>query len=510
MRLARFLRTALPAAVLLAGCATSKPAPAPAQPSAVAAPKPAAPAPKKPSVPGLAVEVDEVLAPVNRDVLSGFNFATANIVDFMEDLQAVKAGQLRVGGESYDRNDLTEAVLGNIKANVFILARQGAVLHAGKGSIGDLEIPGAVIQTRVGWLGTQGGEPKNKPEDAANAVRWAKGMGLRVDYWEIGNEPDLYGAKQSDPSYTPQKYCATFRAQAAAMKAVDPEVKVAGPVVSGAKPARDTFLEQFVKDCGDVVDVLTWHIYPTDGGAGDDLALSTAAEADQTVDSYRALWADDRSNPKGWQRKIGLGVTEYGLSWQSGRARHLADMPAAMWTLETALRLNAKGVDSAHYFAVQGMQNHGLVDQSGARRPVWYAFVTLSKLSGFLVPAATGDDDLWSHAARDGSRLDVVLLNKATAAKTLPVSVPGFTLRHAVYFDEAITRDEQPVGRLAVGPSVTLPPRSVVHLVYGQGDAAVADDYAKPAAAPAPASADEKPAPPPKAKSKKPATKKVK
>ncbi|HYD40379.1 MAG TPA: hypothetical protein VEB43_06080 [Anaeromyxobacter sp.] len=494
MRLARFLCAALPAAALLAGCATSKPAPARANPGATAeASKPAAPAArKKPATPGLVVYADEVLAPVNRNVLSGFNYATANIVDFMEDLQAVKAGQLRVGGESYDRNDLSEAVLGNIKANVLILRSQ-----EGEGAV-----PGAVVQTRVGWLGTQGGEPRNQPEDAANAVRWAKAMGLKVDYWEIGNEPDLYGAKQSAPDYTPQKYCATFRAQAAAMKAVDPAVKVAGPVVSGAKPARDTFLEQFVKDCGDVVDVLTWHIYPTDGGADDDLAFSTAAEADQTVDAYRALWADKRANPKGWQRPIELGVTEYGLSWQSGRARHLSDMPAAMWTLETALRLNEKGVGSAHYFSIQGMQNHGLVDQSGARRPVWYAFITLSKLSGNLVAAATGDDDVWAHAARAGDRLDVVLVNKATAPKTLPVAVPGFTLRHAAYFDDAVTKDERPVEPLAVAAAVTLPPRSVVHLAYGQGDAVVADPYARPAAA-APAPAAEKPAKAVKAKAKK-------
>jgi|GEM_PF-499906 len=497
MRLARLLCTALPAAALLAGCATSKPAPAPAKPAAAEAPKPAAPVRKKPATPGLVVDLDQVLAPVNRNVLSGFNYATANIVDFMEDLQAAKVGQLRVGGESYDRNDLSEAVLGNIKANVLILRGQGE----GAGA------PGAVMQTRVGWLGTQGGEPRNKPEDAANAVRWAREMGLKVDYWEIGNEPDLYGAKQSAPDYTPQKYCATFRAHAAAMKAVDPEVKVAGPVVSGAKPARDTFLEQFVKDCGDVVDVLTWHIYPTDGGADDDLAFSTAAEADQTVDAYRALWADKRANPKGWQRPIQLGVTEYGLSWQSGRARHLSDMPAAMWTLETALRLNERGVGSAHYFSIQGMQNHGLVDQSGARRPVWYAFITLSKLSGNLVPAATGDDAVWAHAARAGDRLDVVLVNKATAAKTFPVAVPGFTLRHAVYFDEAVTKDERPVEPLAVGAAVTLPPRSVVHLSYGQGDAAIADVYARPAAAaPAPA-AVEKPAKAVKPKGKKPARK---
>ena len=137
------------------------------------------------------------------------------------------------------------------------------------------------------------------------------------------------------------------------------------------------------------------------------------------------------------------------------------------------------------------------------RRPTYFAFTMASKLSGDLVPATTGDADVWSHAARSGTRLDVILTNTATSAKKLPVEVPEFTLRYGVWFDEAIVKDEQPVSRIAVGPTVTLPPRSIVHLVFGQGDAVVPDDYpVKPEAAPAPP-----PAEPAKAKPAKPAKK---
>jgi hypothetical protein len=412
----------------------------------------------------LKVEPDRVLAPVNRNVLSGFNFGNAMVADFVEDLQAVRAGEIRLGGESSDRNDLGEATLQNLKASFALLGGPAGLA--------------AVVQTRVGWLGTQGGEPRNKPEDAADAVRWAKGMGLPVRYWEIGNEPDLYGQKQSAADYGPEKYCATFRAQAAAMKAVDPGVRVAGPAVSGVRPARDRFLEGFVKECGDAVDVVTWHVYPTDGSADDEAAFATASEADDSVAQVKALWADPRRNPRGHQRQVELGVTEYGLSWQSPRARHLADLPAAMWAMEVALRLDAAGAASAHYFSIQGTLNHGLLDPSGARRPTWYAFSTLARLSGSLVPAQSGDREVWAHAARSGNRLDVILLNTSPAAKPLAAAVPGFTLRHAHYFDEAVTKDERPMATLAVGPTVTLPARSVVHLVFAQDGTTVADEYA--------------------------------
>jgi hypothetical protein len=36
---------------------------------------------------------------------------------------------------------------------------------------------------------------------------------------------------------------------------------------------------------------------------------------------------------------------------------------------------------------------------------------------------------------------------------------------------------EKPMARLAVGPVVTLPPRSAAHLVFGKGGAAPADPY---------------------------------
>lgn len=442
MALARIVRVLLAAALLLCGCASSRPA-AKAGMSAM----PPAPA----GAVALAVAPDQVIAPVNHAVLNGFNFGNwVQVADFADDLRAAHPDELRFpGGENGDKNDLTEFAFSTFQSNLSILGNQAAV-----------------IQTRVGGRGMSTGPAHNRPEDAADAVRWARAKGIQVRYWEIGNEPDLFPASQGDPDFTPEKYCQVFRAQAAAIKAVDPAARVAGPAVSGARPGRDRFLEEFVTACGDVVDVLTWHIYPTEGTMDDQAAFATAEEADATVDAYGALWADPARNPKGHARKVEMGVTEYGLSSMTTRMHHLTDMPAAMWTMEVALRLDARGLASAHYFAFQGMGGHGLLDQSGARRPTYYAFTLLGKLSGNLVAASTGDPELWTHAARDGSRLDVVVTNRATQPRALATAVPGFQPRSGTYFDEAITRDEKPPAAVALGGTVTLPARSVVHLVY--------------------------------------------
>lgn len=437
----RILRVVLPAALLVGGCSSSKP-------EHRQAGNPPAPA----GAVALSVAPDQPIAPVNRAVLSGFNFGNwVQVADFPQDLRAAQPAELRFpGGNLGDDHDLTDYALAVFQTNLSMLGN-----------------PAAVVHTRV-FGGGMGKDPHNRPEDAADAVRWARARGIRVSYWEIGNEPDLFAVTRGDPSWTPERYCQTFRAQGAAIKAVDPSARVAGPGVSGARPGRDRFLEAFVRECGDAVDVLTWHIYPSDGSLDDGTAFATVSEADDTVDEYRALWADPARNPRGHGRKVELGVTEYGLSWQSNRMHHLADLPAAMWAMEVAFRLDARGLASAHYFAFQGMGGHGLLDQAGARRPTWYAFTLLGELSGNLVPASTPDPDLWTHAARDGSRLDVVVTNRATQPKALAISVPGFGLRHGTYFDEALTKAEKEPAPVSPGATVMLPARSVVHLVYGK------------------------------------------
>jgi hypothetical protein len=298
-------------------------------------------------------------------------------------------------------------------------------------------------------------------------LRWARAKGLKVTYWEIGNEPDLFAVTRGDPSWTPERYCEVFRAQARAVKEVDPQAKVAGPAVSGSVPVRDAFLERFVEQCGDVVDLLTWHLYPTDGTMPDDAALDTAAQADDTVARYRALLSDPVKNPLGYGRHVALGVTEYGLSWFTGRARHLADVVNALWSTEIALRLDEQGVEVAHYFALQGIVNHGLLDQSGVRRPTYYAFGMLGKLAGQLVPVKTGDRELWTHGAVDGEALHVLVTNRGAGAKTLATAVPGYQLLGGEWFDAAIAEEEKPAAKVSAGAkTLALGPHTMTHLLY--------------------------------------------
>jgi hypothetical protein len=309
---------------------------------------------------------------------------------------------------------------------------------------------------------------KNKPEDAAEAVREVARMGIPVAYWGVGNEPDLYATNRGDKTWTVEKYCQTFRAHREAILKVDPKARMAGPSISGSLPAQD-FLVDFVKLCGDAVDLLTWHIYPSAGELTDEKALETVSRANDDVAKFRALLKDPEKNPLGYQRQVELGVTEYGLSWKTNNYRHLADMVAALWAAETTMRLAEGGVKVASYFALTGTGGHGLLDTAGIPRPTWYAFRQLAAFKGQPLAVTSSDPALWVHGARDGKLTTLLVSNTATTAKDFTAQVPGAAVIGAKTFTEETVKNEDEFIRLATKPSLQLPARSLTRIVLKEG-----------------------------------------
>jgi hypothetical protein len=397
---------------------------------------------------------EELGVPVRPAVLRGYNFGNwMQVAEFGDPLRALAPALLRFpAGNIGDEFDLSETSL--------TLAKAGASL---------LGSPPLIVQTRV-FQGRAGELAHNRPEDAAQAVRISTVLGLAVPYWEIGNEPDLYAVTRGDPSWTADRYCAVFRAQAQAIRAVAPQARIAGPAVSGSIPARDDFIERFVRGCGDVVDVLTWHIYPSEGEKSDAAALATVVEASRTLTQMRALWADPLRNPLGHQRAVGFGVTEYGLSWRTERPRHIADQVGALWAAETALRLNEGDAEMAQYFALQGTGGHGLLDLAGAPRPSWYAFQLLAGLRGRFLAVHSSAPALWLHAMRDGEKLQILIINPTLEPQTLLSALPGYRLDHLRGFDAARPEAEEAMLEQPGSDLLTLAPHSMSLLVYSRSE----------------------------------------
>ncbi|WP_341678409.1 hypothetical protein [Niveibacterium sp. SC-1] len=399
----------------------------------------------------LQIDPANVVAPVNPQVLNGYNFGNwMPVAEYLEQVQAIPINTLRFpGGNVGDEYDMKPEALDVFKQNLQLMGNPQVLMH-----------------TRVFQAKANEAPAKNQPQDAADFVRWTRERGIKAPYWEIGNEPDLFAVTRGDPSWTPERYCDVFRAQAAAIRAVDPQALIAGPAVSGAVPARDRFLEAFVQACGDVVDVVTYHIYPTDGRMGDAAALATASDGDEIIQRYRKLWADPEKNPKGYQRAVKWGVTEYSLSWRSDDPHHLDDMPAAMWAMEVTLRLNKNRLDTVQYFALLTTGGHGLIDTGGIQRPTYYAFGMLGQLKGNFIGARVDDPDLWTHAALDGKTLDVIVINKGKAPKDIVTTLPGYQLQEGEYFDEKITYDQKDNAKLKPAKTLKLGGYTVTRLRY--------------------------------------------
>ncbi len=89
---------------------------------------------------------------------------------------------------------------------------------------------------------------------------WANGFSYDIKYWEVWNEPDLL------PSWsgTPPQYYQLYAKVAAAIKSVDPTLKVGGPVIATNNDLTGlmgSFL-QFVSTNGIPLDFYSFHWYP--------------------------------------------------------------------------------------------------------------------------------------------------------------------------------------------------------------------------------------------------------
>lgn len=389
-------------------------------------------------------------ATITPDQVGGFNFGNfMNVVDFQQDLLKVAPQVIRFpGGNIGDERNLLEADLNILKSNWILLGK-----------------PKIVIQTRV-FARPNDKDPANTPEGAANLVKMAKDMEIPVWYWEIGNEPDLYSVTRADPTWTPERYCDTFRGQREAMLKVDPSIKFVGPSISGA--GYRNFVEGFVKKCGDIVDVLSWHIYPTDGSKTDAEALKTVELGSDDLTFYKNLWKDPERNPLGHQRQIEFGITEYGLSWKSPNYKHLTDQVAGLWTTETLLRMAEGGVKLLNYFALQGTQGHGIIGDDYFYRPTYYAFRLLRDFHGTSLGLASSDPEVWSHAVERDGTLQVILMNTSTAPKTVGTDFAGWKLAGSAGFTEKTVKDEEDYFQLQLQSSIELPARSMVKLTYSR------------------------------------------
>ncbi len=355
------------------------------------------------------IRIGQEIGSIPQFAIAGFNFGNwMQVYDLQDKLSAIRIGILRFPAGNYgDEHDRSRTDLDFLKLQLSFL--------------GD---PSLIMQARL-FGGVTG---SGTPADAVAAADYARRIGLDIKYWEVGNEPDLYTTHRGDPSWTADKYCREFRRFAAALKEFDPSIKLAGPAISqGGTPTGDNWIRTFIRRCGDIVDLLTWHFYPTDGTESDRAALATSGRVSQQIARYRAWLKDPAINPAGHNRHIGLGITEFGLSWNTNNFRHLTDMIAGLWTADVLGQMAANGLTVGAYFALQDTGGHGLIDTAGWNRPTYWVFAMLKGFVGTAYAVRSPTDTLHAYAAFDGSHLRLLMINLATSPVEVPIDWGSFT-----------------------------------------------------------------------------------
>jgi hypothetical protein len=120
------------------------------------------------------------------------------------------------------------------------------------------------------------------PADAAAIVTHLNGTGgatLPVLYWIIGNEPDA--SRESAATYDGR-----FNALYDAMKKADPRIEIGGPATYGFD---QSFLQQFLQDCGTRADFVDFHFYQAPGRQSAAQLLAELSAMSRDLATLRAM-----------------------------------------------------------------------------------------------------------------------------------------------------------------------------------------------------------------------------
>ncbi|MEU1124620.1 cellulose binding domain-containing protein [Streptomyces sp. NPDC005899] len=373
--------------------------------------------------------------------------------------------------------------------------------------------PGTGFDSFMGTVRATGAQPilianygSGTPEEAAGWVRYAnitKGYGAK--YWEIGNE--IYGNGHYGSGWehddhedkSPREYARQVRAYAAAMKAVDPTVKI-GAVLTTPGEWPDGVVGEgdsgdwnhtVLSAVADVIDFVSVHWY---AGGADTTAEDASARLAGLPGELREVRSQIDRYAGAGSPAIGIALTE--INTNTGGAR-LTARPNGLFAADAFMTALENGVFTVDWWnthngagritTVDGETDYGDMGMlsSGACtgdvcepapntpfHPYYGMKMTgeLGTAGDSMVAAASSAQDVSAHAVlrRDG-RLSVLLVNKnPDEAQTVDLAYTGFSPSAAAPEVRRYARGDDDITAVAAGEvtgsQVTVPPYALITL----------------------------------------------
>lgn len=250
------------------------------------------------------------------------------------------------------------------------------------------------------------------PAFAAKMVRYVNVQKhYDVRFWSIGNEED-----KNRRSGAKEKWINSWRSFRDAMKRVDPDILLFGPEYAQAydlNAGGDDWLTPFLQVNGDIVDVVSLHRYPFNGGQANPTVLinnatNTAALVHRLRDHIKRITGRD----------IPLAFTEFNLSgnWREADEGSSASFSAGLWMAETLGQMAESGVVMANIWSARSKDSMGLIaNPAEVKRPTYFAAQLYSNYGDRIVPLASHVQGVSAHAARNSrtGAVTIVLINRS-------------------------------------------------------------------------------------------------
>lgn len=243
-------------------------------------------------------------------------------------------------------------------------------------------------------------------------------MKYGIEYWEVGNEVDIGEMGGCPYRFKPEDYVEYYRRTAAAIRRADPGAKVGGPALATyTHPIGDALIE-FCGKGGAPLDFFSWHLYGNDPQRQRasireikaKLARWPALAATETIIDEWNIQLLGREAYPGFQAahllESSLGFLEEGLS--RAAYYHIRDYFVAPEDFDWMTPEGYKFM--ADWWNVQ-VQNSGLFDNQGQRRPAWYSFRMLRDIQGRRLPVSGLGEGVKAFASLNDSLVNVVLWN---------------------------------------------------------------------------------------------------
>ena len=272
------------------------------------------------------------------------------------------------------------------------------------------------------------------PATAAAMVSYAnvtKNYGVK--YFAIGNEPDLYPdttGLAGINGFTAVDYCATATAYIAAMKTVDPTIKIVGPDLSWKyQTGSSDWLTPILQTCGSLFDVVSIHRYPINP------AQTTIAAAAADAPALRIVIAHVQSilQATGNAGKP-LAITECNVTWSGDPANPVlpaspGTVPAGLWAADMFGVGRETGLWATVFWSTREGWTLGLfANQAGTPKPqpAYWAFELYAEHFGLtLLSVSSTPTGVHAYASRnqtdDGTQVIAVNWNNVPAILTFSI-----------------------------------------------------------------------------------------